>query len=510
MKPTRLWIRVLSLVMILCMTAAVFASCADDKNEGNAPAQNTQAVEETGVPTDEDGFQLDNLPDDLDFNREVQIIHSKHLQRQICADETQAETSVVNAAIYSRWQTVQDRLNVEITWISEPGQWDNSKDTFIKKIETQSTTGAAYDGVICYNLFPGALAHKSLVENLYDDGSRENYIDLTGPWWPSAFVEEAVLNNTVYGLVENSSNATLCNLHGVFFNNQLITDYKLTSPYDMVANDTWTFDNMMAMIKDVGADENNNSKKDFGDFYGLVTGTEAKIETWFFAMGYRYSQKNVEGELELLLKDQATVVEWIDRFNMAFDTRDAWLFDRDENNKGAHTKSFFANKAILYMSSIQLVDAAISKEIDIDYGVVPVPKGSADQERYISNVANHHDTWCIPINTYNFTESTALVECMASESYRQVAPVYFDTCVKLRYAPDERLYEMYDLIRDSITFDFFQTYTFVLDSYALNPRALITKCVTDASGKRVQWGSQWAQYEANINSAFNDILALYE
>ena len=506
MKATKVWIRVLSLVLILCMTAAAFASCASDDDKSKSTAENTKAEEGTGVPTDEDGFVLDNLPDDLNFNREMKILYSDYLEKESVSNEKEAEGNVVQNAIYNRWQTVQDRLNVEITWIPLPGKWDGSKDNFIKDVETKSTTGDAYDAVLSYNLFPGALAHKGLVENLYGT----EYIDLTAPWWPSAFIEESVLNNTIYGVVENSSHAVLCNLHGVFFNNQLLEDYKLESPYDMVANNTWTFDNMMAMIKDVGADENNNSKKDYGDFYGLVTGTEAKIETWFFAMGYRYSQKNANGELELLMSDAETMVKWIDRFNMAFDSKDAWLFDRDENNKGSHTKSFFANKAILYMTSIQLVDSYIAKEIDIDFGVVPVPKGSEKQERYISNVANHHDIWSIPINTQSFTESTALVECMASESYRQVAPVYFDTCVKLRYAPDERLYDMYDLIRDSITFDFFQTYTFVLDSYALNPRSLITQCVTDKTGQRVQWGSQWAQYEANINSAFNDILALYE
>jgi hypothetical protein len=215
-------------------------------------------------------------------------------------------------------------------------------------------------------------------------------------------------------------------------------------------------------------------------------------------MGYRYSQKNANGEIELLMDDADLMIEWVDRFNTATASRDFLI------NDTKHTLAFVENRAILYMSSLQLVDEMIAKDIEMDYGVVPLPKGSEKQERYLSNVANHHDSWCVPNGAMDFQESTAMIECMASESYREVAPVYFDTCIKLRYAPDEKLYEMYDLIRDSITFDFCQTYSFVFAS-GTDPRALIMNCVT---GKN-NWSSQWGSVGTNVENGFADILTLY-
>lgn len=83
------------------------------------------------------------------------------------------------------------------------------------------------------------------LENL----GQTKYPDLTGPWWPSDFVNEIVVNDMLYSLVESSSKGTLCNIHGTFFHEELIDRYGLTSPYEMVENNIWTFANRMALIR---------------------------------------------------------------------------------------------------------------------------------------------------------------------------------------------------------------------------------------------------------------------
>ena len=498
MKTTNL-MRLLVLMLALCLLVGTFAACSTEDEDVATPDASTQgtgsgADDVIEDDLDENGYLKDNLPEDLSFDREVRILYSTHQKKWICVDEEGSTAGVVEEAIYTRWQDVQDRLGIEILWVAEPGKWDSSKTTFIQMVETNSSTGTAFDAVASYNLFPGAFANQGLVQNLADT----DYIELDKPWWPSAYIEEAMVNDTIYGLVENSSRATLCNLHGTFFNNSLIQAHGLTSPYEMVANNTWTFDNMMALIKDIGSDLNSNGTKDNDDYFGLVTGTQAKIETWFFGMGYRYSQKTADGGIELLMTNSDKMIEWIDRFNDATSTKDFLIHD------ASHTKAFVEERAVLYMSSIQLVDSMIGKEITMDYGVVPVPKGSESQERYISNVANDHNAWSVPVNCYSLEESSAIIECMASESYRTIAPMYFETCVKLRYAPDERLFKMYDMIRDSITFDFCQIYSFVFASGS-DPRQLIQNCTKGTSN----WASQWANVGGTVENGFADILTLY-
>ena len=488
MKQTAL-MRILMLMLALCMMVSVFAACAtEDDGEGDAA---TEASSSSVDNTEEEEEEL-TLGVDITLDREVKILYSKHMAGDICPQEGDVGESVVKKSIYDRWQNVQDKLNVEITWIAEDGQWNGTQTTFAQKVETMSNTGNAYDAVVCYNLIPGLMASKGLLLNLMES----DYIDLTKPWWPQSFLNEAVVNDTLYGIVESSAKTTFNHMHGTFFNNTLIDAYGLTSPYDMVANNTWTFDNMLALIKDVGSDTNENGKKDDADFYGLVTGTQAKIETWFFAMGYRYSQKAADGSIEFLMSDSDKMVEFVDRFVNATSSKDFLIYD------SSHTKAFFEDRAILYMTSLVMINTMIDKDMEMDYGVVPVPKGSESQERYVSNVANHHSMWCVPNAVYDLDESSALIECMAYESYVTVAPIYFETCVKLRYAPDERLYAMYDLIRESITFDFCQTYSFAFSS---DPRTLITNCAKGTTN----WASQWGNLGSTIESNFADILTLY-
>jgi hypothetical protein len=104
----------------------------------------------------------------------------------------------------------------------------------------------------------------------------------------------------------------------------------------------------------------------------------------------------------------------------------------------------------------------------------------------------------------NLDMSSAILECMASESYRQVAPVYFDQCIKLRYAPDERLSEMYDLIRDSMVFDFYSIHRGIFN----DPTSVLLRCVTRP--ELSNWRSQQAAHKSAWDVKFNELISLYQ
>jgi hypothetical protein len=90
---------------------------------------------------------------------------------------------------------------------------------------------------------------------------------------------------------------------------------------------------------------------------------------------------------------------------------------------------------------------------------------------------------------------------MASEALRQINPTYFDTYVKLRYAPDERLADMYDLIRDSVTFDFTYLFSRVYNSM---PGNLIKNCYLNPA--KYSWSSVYASNKSALDSSFQQIV----
>ena len=490
MKKSIIWTRVLCLLLTLCTVCALFAAC---RNEGEAEKTKDKDAESTADLYDEEGFLRDQLPGDLDFNKVVRIVVSDNQKGQVYALE-QSE-NVISNAIYKRGLTVEERLGIEIEWHPMDATWNDNRAIFFQHIQSTSNSGDAYDACCLYNLMPGALAATGSLENL----GETKYLDLTAPWWPSNFVEEIMINNTLYSLVENSSRGTLMNIHGTFFNEDLIDKYDMESPYQMVKDNTWTFANMMAMVKGTWSDMDNDGVKDEDDFFGVMTGTEAKIETWFYGMGNKYATKNAEGMPEMLMSDVTYMTNWLDEFNAATATNDFLIWD-----KKGHAVSFFEERAIFYMSAIRLVDKGVSAGVTMNYGVVPVPKKDSNQDKYYTNVANTHDMWCVPLNADDMDVSSALLECMASQAYRQVAPVYFDQCIKLRYAPSPELAEMYDLIRSSIVFDFCSLYSF---AFSRVPRTDLHSSAKDPAGK--PWTSQWASIGPTYVKEFETILAMY-
>ncbi len=486
MKKTTLVARLLCLVLILCTLVGTFAACTggkeDPKNSGDTAT--TKGPEQTSDPT-----QNEATPPTL--SRKIRLLYTKTKEGGILGSDQ--NTDIVARATYDRWKQVEEDLTAEIVWVGVNGEkWSGSEPAnFTKNVETAQSGSEPYDAMLLYNLYPSMLAYKGLAQNLYNG----KHLQKEKAWWPQIYIEELTVNDSLYGIAENSSKNTLCNLHGVFFNNTLIQSHKLTDhPYDMVKNNTWTFANMMALVKDTWSDKNDNGKKDDGDFFGLVTGTEAKIETWFFSMGYRYATRDEStGEIKLNLGDTDYMNKWIDEFNAAHKTNDFLIHDV------SHTKAFVEERAILYATSVQLVDSMVSREISIDYGVVPFPKQSSAQENYISVVANHHVVWAIPINV-DLDESSAILDWMAYRAYKIIAPVYYEQCMKIRYAPDERLADMYDLIRSTLAVDLCQLYTM---SYTTDPRTLITRC-TDGNSN---WVDEWGKISTQFTGEFEDILA---
>ena len=145
------------------------------------------------------------------------------------------------------------------------------------------------------------------------------------------------------------------------------------------------------------------------------------------------------------------------------------------------------------------------KDTDLPYGIVPTPKASSDSE-YYTHLGNTHDAWCIPTGVKDMDCSSALLECMASESYRQTNPVYFEAMLKLRYAQDERVADMYDLIRENIGFDFCYLYVTAFDSDII-PCEVLRKCVTNPTQNK--WSEVWDKQGERISTQFQTIIDLY-
>ena len=469
-------------------------ACQSKKPSG--PVETTDSgAENTNVTDslyDQNGYLKDSLPADLDFNREFLIYAASTQAEHFYAEEN--DTGNLSQVIYKRNATVEERLGLFLTWKWQPCYEQADQKVFQETVQNDVMNEHLIDCVISYNLLPYTQASKGNCVNL----ATTKYIDLSAPWWPQVFLNHMLYRGQIFTLVNNSGRGTLCNMSAIFFNNTLINNYHIESPYDLVDNNEWTLEKLKELTRGTYLDLNHNNGVDTNDQFGICTSTDARLTCWYFGAGVKLIVRDEQDELQLKANDPRTGTA-IDSIVNLFDSDDAWLVD----GGGQHTM-FSQKRAIFYLDVVQLAEALAYENIDIDFGVAPVPKLDSDQEEYYTHLPNTHDAWYIPTGVSDEDCSAAFIECMASEAYRQVEPVYYSSYLKIRYAPDERLAKMYDLIRSSITFDFNYLFRFV---FSKDCDTWIRYCIRTPLS--YSWASSWESIGETIEQDLQKIKDTY-
>ncbi len=497
MRKTTAWIRVAVLFLALCMATCVFAACT---TAGTNPQASGGEANGTNPPVttedlyDANGKLKDTLPEDLNFDRTYKVLAVSGQKSHFYA--TEEDTDNVKRAVYQRNLTVEDRLGIEIEWDFVAGSANNKEiNAFVQKAESDYQSSGEYDSVISYNLVPYILANRGYCVNLADT----EYIDLTGPWWPSVFMDRLLYKNQIFALVNSCGYGTLTNMTAIYFNNDLIDAKGIRSPYELVASNEWHAGTLKELIRDTYEDLNADGRQDATDLYGLCTSTNARLTCWYYGFGCRLTEIGADGQL-ILTANSDRLNTAIDTIVDLFSTKDSLLVDAP-----SQYTMFMDERAIFYLSTLTISTKMVQNGLEINYGVAPIPKLNAEQDQYYTHVPNTHEAWFILSSAKDVDCSSAFIECMASEAYRQVNDVFFESNLKLRYAPDERLADMYDLVRDSITFDFLYVYKRILTNDCDN---YIRKCIDSPASNR--WTTTWASIGATVTSDFQKILDTYD
>ncbi len=482
--------KVILLLLCLAMVTAAFAACTNPKGK----AENTTAASketEVTLRTDEYGYLMDDIPEDLKYDRVVNMLGEKDYQWQYCGEE-ESTTDGVLRVIYERNMTVEERLGVEFHWKYVVGHW-GAREGYINEIIKTCDGGTPYEAFVAYNLVPPVVASRGYAANLYET----KYLDLSAPWWPSAYLEQMIVNEKVFSLVESNDYGVLRNMMAVFFNTEMLESRNLEDPYQLVKNNEWTISKLNEMIKETYEDANNSNTKDIADVFGCVTATNAKMDAWLYGLGYKLTTINNDGEIEFLISDPG-IGEYIDLMREFFLADDALTYDPNMH------KIFLEERAYFYAAGLLMATDIKNQNLDLHYGVVPMPKLTSEQDRYYTHLSNTHDAWGAPYNAPDMDCTSAIMECMASEAYRSIGPTYYDLYLKIRYAPDADIAAMYDLIRDSITFDFAYLFSCV---FTENPKDLLKTCITDPTKS---WATVYASKASRLDAEFQKIVEVYQ
>ena len=391
----------------------------------------TTAPVEVAPTHDENGYLLDDIPEQNHGGQTVTVLVYKEGKAQILPDADNP-SNLVHNTVYMRTVAVEDRLGIKFDPIYCDGGWTYQTE-FIAKA---TLAGENYDLIASYSLWPQVLAVQGYLYNL----KNQIYPNLDQPWWCES-VKEWEQHGSLFFVASNSAVRFINEAEAILANMPMLNNYGAEDPTMLVLEGKWTMDKLYEMSAlmhtDVKADGVNIP-------YGLAIEDQSRLDMFYYAAGLNSTRVGDDGLAYVCMDDEAEkMVNMVDKAIALFHRNEAAI----ATGVGPMQRAQVAFMACCLNQVTKMDDTTI-------YTALPVPKYDEAQEEYRTVNTNGFDVWCIPLAAQNPELSATIMEAVASEDYRTVAPFYYDQYLKLRYSNNDIGVEIYDIIRNSVFIDF--------------------------------------------------------
>ncbi len=434
-----------ALLVFLCM------ACGAD------PAETTTA--NTGAVTVAPEADSPDLPDPstLSIGGEFNVLVSGNTTRNDYHSEGE-EGTAVEIAIYRRNELIKEKYGVEIvdTDITGFGTVTGSGKGFTE-IYTEYMSGeSTYDAASIGAYDVATLAYSGYIHDLNDIP----YIDLEKPYWDQRANEDLSINGRMYYSTGEISVVDNYVTHAILFNKDMIDEYGLDDPYELVRDDEWTLETFSRLGKSVGEDLNQDGVYDANDRYGILTWNDPTTAI-LACSGERIASVNDKGLIELTFFNER-VVNLYDQYQaLVFDQAHVYNYQYD-NTTGKQTPSavwntnrdniFNEGRAVFYMNTVGTVER--HRDSETDFGILPYPKLDKTQESFGHAVSAYHSQFvCVPELAKDFERTGIIVEELAYQGLKLVTPAFYDQTLVGRYIRDEESGEMLDIIFATHVYD---------------------------------------------------------
>jgi hypothetical protein len=129
-----------------------------------------------------------------------------------------------------------------------------------------------------------------------------------------------------------------------------------------------------------------------------------------------------------------------------------WYTKSTDSNTYWHTDNYFQKDQALF-ADLTFYGTITLRDMESDFGIVPFPKYTAEQDGYGVMVEAGTRTMTMPTTAAQPELSGAVLETLHWLSWRDVMPAYYEVTLKQKVSRDDISSRMLDLIMDSIYYD---------------------------------------------------------
>ncbi|MBQ9692610.1 MAG: hypothetical protein IJV70_05590 [Clostridia bacterium] len=430
MKKTR----ILLLILCFCMILPLIVACGKEE---------TPDVDVKGKYEYDDSSRemaADSIPYGYDLeNQTISFFTRADQDKNIWGDSE--NTDIVYSRIHERNLAVQERLNFKLEFIpSGTSSWQEASEVLKKEIQTMST---AWEAAFTSN----NTVIQTKMFNYFHNMNDSEYIDIDERWWYTDATMELSVDNYNYRFLYGDIHISgLGTSSVIYYNKELYSQYLSPTKdpeelYYKVLDGKWTFEEFARLVKNARIERGGDGTN---DIYGIVFENKEAHHHFREGVGIKIYERNAQGIPEFNMNNDKTVDFTNAMYEFCYENNGVLIEYPSE-----YTNAFNNNLAIFELQNLNAVLGDGKREMKSDFGILPYPKWDEAQEEYRTLVHNSSTMVCVPVSTdidRANEEVSAVIEALASESYRRVAVAYYETALKTAYTRDDLDAQMIDII----------------------------------------------------------------
>ena len=462
-------IRVLTFLLAMLMIAALFG-CGKDEKKDDQTTESSVAESET-----EQTVELPKL------NREVNMCIGGGGEEILWISED--TSTVISNAVYHKNISIENTLNCILNISYEPVVW-NTRNEFYTKVSTAVMNDEhLYDVVAAYSPLPPQMVVNGLMQRM----DTLQYLDFTKEWWPDSLVSELTVDGRVYMLSGDASLGLLEGLYVMFFNQDMVKSYQLSDPYDLLFDKEWTLEKYDAILKTFAQGT---------DVLGMEYKDNAFLSAFISSLDINITEISDEGVPVLTFGTQS-VIDKTEALQNVLNTDAVKMTGMD-----AYT-DFESQKTFSIICDLGEARKIRESNVTFKWGCVPLPMYDSEQDHYEVWMGNGFALFCIPRDATSGNESALFLEVYGQKSYEITTPAYYETALKLQYAPDETTSRVFDIIRSGADFQFGTIYAneFYQNTY--------TQWKVVAQNPNTSWETTYKTYQNVWKKSINELITKF-
>lgn len=456
----QIW-RILAIALCLVLLMTILAACKNGESTGKESDVRSDVVSSGDGNGDESADEKTRyLPEKTDMDK-------YKLRMFSCADEARwfvyqegIVGNTINQALYSRNRFMEEYFNIEI---SIENIYPSSE---LKTTLDMSVSGNQDFADILFLKSQDALATAAPKGQIVQLNNKEGF-NLSASYWDQRIQKDFDINGRLFLLEGDFSVYDELRTDGILYNKAMYESLGHKAKYgslaELVKEGGWTFELLKTLVKE-GSEDVDKDGLDKDDTIGFITNDYAPY-CYFLGSGNKIVS-NVEGRMVLHLDENYTTVT-----NILSDTLGFFVNSPDVVMV---TKEFFgtsnimsayraANQMMLsgknYLQGCTLIDAMQLTNMKEDFGLLPIPKYSEDQDGYYCWLGDGN-ALTIPSTAYaNMDKIVTLAEafcyfsCYDPGGNQSLRNAFFDNLSTTSLCRTAEDYEIMELIFASKTFD---------------------------------------------------------